>query len=215
MSLGNENHTEEQPSAAEEKPMLVIVMGVAGTGKSTLAKALNEKLGLPYIEGDDLHPKANIEKMSNGQPLTDEDREPWLQLIRTKAENILVEQQNDPAWNGKRKGVMVTCSALKKYYRDILRGKLKIGKVSPHLEPTDPATLPTYFVYIKEEEKLLRERMANRKGHFMKPNMLDSQLKTLERTEGEDGVVVVPLDATTEEQVEVAIEGLRKVAGRI
>ena len=73
--------------------------------------------------------------------------------------------------------------------------------------------LPTYFVYIKEEEKLLRERMAQRVGHFMKGNMVDSQLAALESPEGEEGVVVVPLDATTEEQVQVALDGLTALVG--
>ncbi|CAL1706439.1 unnamed protein product [Somion occarium] len=203
------------PNEGERKPILIIVMGVAGTGKTTLAKALNKVLDLPYIEGDDLHPKSNVEKMSNGQPLTDEDREPWLALIRTTAEHKIAEQQADPSFT-QRKGVMVTSSALKRYYRDILRGKRKVGAtedVPEPLLPSEAETLPTYFVYIKEEEKVLRDRIAKREGHFMKPSMLDSQLATLESPEGEEGVVVVPLDATTEEQVQKALEGLSALVG--
>lgn len=188
---------------------------MASTGKTTLAKALNEKLGLPYIEGDDLHPKSNIEKMSNGVPLTDADREPWLELIRTTAEHIVAERQAkaSPDTASQRVGVMVTCSALKRYYRDILRGTRTAQRVPEALEPATPARLATYFVYIKAEESLLRERMAQRQGHFMKPQMLDSQLATLESPEGEDGVVVVPLEKSTEEQVDIAIDQLKSLLG--
>ncbi|KAK0195034.1 hypothetical protein F5146DRAFT_269530 [Armillaria mellea] len=92
-----------------EQPVIIIAMGVSGTGKSTLGSALAESLGLPFVDGDDLHPAANIAKMSSGQPLTDADREPWLALIReTGVEKV---------------PVVMACSALKRHYRDILRGK--------------------------------------------------------------------------------------------
>ncbi|EKM54647.1 uncharacterized protein PHACADRAFT_258639 [Phanerochaete carnosa HHB-10118-sp] len=192
-------------------------MGVASTGKTTLAKALNRKLGLPYIEGDDLHPKGNIERMSNGIPLNDADREPWLEIIRTTAEHMVAEQQGKSSSDNssQRVGVMVTCSALKRYYRDILRGRCKAQGVPKHLESAMPARLATYFVYIKAQEALLRERIVDRQGHFMKPQMLDSQLATLESPEGEGGVVVVPLDKTTEEQVDIAIEELKRLLGEL
>ncbi|KAI0339891.1 carbohydrate kinase [Trametopsis cervina] len=206
-------------------PVFIVVMGVASTGKSTIAKALNDKLGLPYIEGDDLHPKANIDKMSQNIPLTDEDREPWLELIRTTAVNIVAEQEAkavteaeskgeiDPREEG-RYGVLATCSALKRYYRDILRGTYnRFPNMPEHLHAISQEKLPTYFVYIKAEEQLLRERMAQREGHFMKTTMLDSQLATLESPEGEENVVPIPLDATTDEQVRIAIEGLEKLIG--
>jgi gluconokinase len=151
--------------------------------------------------------------MSHGTPLTDEDREPWLERIRTTAEHIVAQQEvEDEAEAQRRVGVMVTCSALKRYYRDILRGTHKMKNTVEHREEP-PEQLATYFVYIKAEEHLLRERMAQRQGHFMKPIMLDSQLATLESPEGEAGVVVVPLDKTTEEQVEIALDGLRKEIG--
>ncbi|TFK44164.1 P-loop containing nucleoside triphosphate hydrolase protein [Crucibulum laeve] len=213
--------------------MFIVVMGVSGTGKSTLGNALAKELNMPYVEGDDLHPRANVEKMSAGIPLTDEDREPWLELIRTTAEHYAVEQQVEKEGNetdtqdenAKKvggKGVVISCSALKKYYRDILRGRRKPASlekspeeqtVPSHLEPSHPDILPTYFVFINGPRKILLDRMQKRPGHFMKASMLDSQLRTLESPEDEEGVVVVELTQTTEEQVRVAKEGLSKLSG--
>lgn len=171
---------------------------------------------MPYVEGDDLHPKANVDKMSSGQPLTDADREPWLELIRTTAEHITVEERVEnqaqiPA------GVVISSSALKKYYRDILRGRRKPaskGEALPtHLESAHPDVLPTFFVFIDGPRDILMDRMEKRPGHFMKASMLDSQLKTLESPVEEEGVVVVSLQDKTEDQVKAAVEGLSKLAG--
>lgn len=163
---------------------------------------------MPFIDGDGLHPKANIDKMASGQPLTDKDREPWLEIIRTKAEHILIEQRVDPS-STTRAGVVVACSALKKSYRNILRGHITALNMPEQLQPPD--TLPTYFVFIKGERDVLMDRMLKRQGHFMKANMLESQLQTLESPEGEDGVVVVPMEEHLEEQVKLAREGLSKL----
>ena len=157
---------------------------------------------MPYVEGDALHPPANIAKMSAGTPLTDADREPWLALLRTTAERTAADTGT---------GVLVTCSALRAYYRDILRGTHKPTKVPEPFDPPSPDTVATYFVYIKADETVLRDRMAKRQGHFFKPKMLDSQLATLESPEGEEGVVVVPLDRTTEEQADIAIQELSEL----
>jgi len=174
--------------------------GGSGTGKSTLGAALAKDLSMPFIDGDDLHPKANVDKMASGQPLTDEDRDPWLELIRTKAERMSVEQQVDPR-STTRAGVVVACSALKKSYRDILRGHIK-AKDSP--EPPHPGILPTYFVFIKGEKDALIDRMQKRQGHFMKAEMLDSQFQTLESPEGEEGVVSMSMEGQMEDQVRLA-----------
>jgi len=216
------------------------VQGVAGTGKTTLAKALSKTLRLPYIEGDELHPPANIAKMSAGQPLTDADREPWLALLRTTAEHLVAEQQkegrpdanpdpehvHEPSCSRplspsesdpprRRAGALITCSALRKYYRDILRGKLRPGLPAP-LHPLDPpappATLPTYFVFIEGKRGLLLDRVSKRQGHYMKANMVDSQLETLESPEGEEGVVKVDMDESTEEQVKRVLEELSQTS---
>lgn len=165
---------------------------------------------MPFIDGDDLHPKANVDKMASGTPLTDDDRDPWLEIIRTQAEHMSVEQHVDPE-STTRAGVVIACSALKKTYREILRGKMKKEDLPEHLEPPHPDILPTYFVYIKGEKDALIERMKNRKGHFMKETMLDSQLQTLESPEGEEGIVVIPMNSAIEDQVKCAREGLNEL----
>ncbi|TCD68273.1 hypothetical protein EIP91_011239 [Steccherinum ochraceum] len=207
----------------DETPIFIIVMGVAGTGKTTLAHALNAELGMPYVEGDDLHPKSNIDKMSRGQPLEDADRFPWLHVVRREAERVvksqIAEEEDAETRRAKgklprRKGVMVTCSSLKRSYRAILRGAEAEERLGSDADGEEPTTrLPTYFVYIKEDVPVLRDRIANRQNHFMKAGMLDSQLATLESPEGEEGVVVVPLNATTDEQVKKALEGLESLVG--
>jgi gluconokinase len=168
---------------------------------------------MPFVDGDDLHPKSNIDKMASGQPLTDEDRKPWLELIRTTAVRMVTEQQKrtSEAHSTARVGVVVACSALKKTYRDHLRGRSTsyvtlLGDVVP-----SSLDMPTYFLFIKGEQDALMERMGNRQGHFMKASMLASQLQTLESPEGEEGVVVIPMNSTSEDQVRLAQEGLAKL----
>src|ERR1700722_4723415 len=182
---------------------------------------------MPFVDGDDLHPQVNIDKMAAGEPLTDADREPWLKLIRKKAEEVLVAEEDRAVVgdyllrkpNTKARGVVVACSALKKSYRDILRrttttttNKGLLAEMTDCDCNNNKETLCTYFVFIKGERELLRERMEKRDGHFMKINMLESQLSTLEEpTDGEEDVVVVSLEAETDEQVGSAREGLRSL----
>ncbi|MCH6257359.1 gluconokinase [Puniceicoccaceae bacterium K14] len=134
--------------------MVYVVMGVCGCGKSTIGKILAERIGNPFFDGDDFHTAENIEKMSRGHSLTDEDRKPWLQTI---AKNI-------PIWN-KKGGAVLACSALKGIYRDWL------------LENNDGGV---NFIYLNGTRELLMKRLSQRKGHFMNPTLLDSQLKTQE-----------------------------------
>lgn len=133
---------------------VIIVMGVCGCGKSTLAMELADLLGWTYVEGDDLHPAQNIEAMSNGTALTDEMRQPWLAAIAGEIDRR----------RGQGAGVVVSCSALKQSYRRTLVG----GR--------DDAA----FVHFDLDRETLAQRMAARTRHFMPPTLLDSQLKTLE-----------------------------------
>jgi gluconokinase len=145
---------------------LIVVMGVAGSGKTTIASGLAEKLGVPFVEGDSLHPIANVKKMSAGIPLTDEDRWPWLKAI---GERMEVERVTGH-------GVVVSCSALKHVYRDCLRNEVQ-GRV--------------HFILLDGSRELIGDRMKKRKGHFMPPALLDSQFATLEKpTPDEDAVVL-------------------------
>jgi len=154
----------------------LVLMGVAGSGKTTLAGVLTDRLGLPSAEADEFHPPANIAKMSAGTPLDDDDRWPWLESIR----DWLTAQT--------RAGTpsVVTCSALKRTYRDVLRGAE--GRVR--------------FVHLTAAPDLLEERMSHRAGHFMPTTLLPSQLATLEPLgDDEDGVSVVvdvPPDAVAD-----------------
>ncbi|RCW27349.1 gluconate kinase (SKI family) [Ciceribacter lividus] len=171
------------------RPEAVIVMGVCGCGKSSVGAAIAERLGLPFVEGDVLHPQSNVEKMSRGEPLSDEDRWPWLEIIgRTMADAL-----------GRGDGIVVSCSALKKAYRDRLRAAIG-GRLS--------------FVYLEGTRELLSERMGSRTGHFMPTSLLDSQLATLEVPTGEPGVVTVDIDRGIGEIVDMAVAGLSPAAGR-
>lgn len=161
----------------------IVVMGVSGCGKTSVAEGLAAALPAAFIEGDSLHPAANVEKMSKGIPLDDEDRWPWLDTIgRAMAETL-----NDG------KSVVVSCSALKKSYRDRLR---------------QAAGGTLAFVFLKGSRDLLMTRMAARRDHFMPVSLLDSQLATLEDPSGEPGVVTVDIDASVEAIVADAFDGL-------
>ncbi|KAF9264184.1 carbohydrate kinase [Marasmius fiardii PR-910] len=203
-----------EPGASQRKPLLIIIiMGVSGTGKTTLATSLSKIYRLPYIEGDEMHPKANIDKMSAGIPLTDADREPWLELIRTRAVKIVEEQRSDQQ-EKEFLGVIVTCSALKSYYRDMLRGHKKTTVKTEETEgeeAPDPEDLPVVFLFLKGKKEMLLDRMTKRKNHYMKANMLNSQLETLEDPEGEENVIVLDIEDSTEDQLEQVKEGLSKL----
>lgn len=161
----------------------VVVMGVSGCGKSSVGAGLSARSGLPFMEGDLLHPQANVDKMAAGTPLTDEDRWPWLDRIGAE---IAAAQREGTA-------VIVTCSALKRSYRDRLRAAAG-GSLA--------------FVYLEGSFELLKQRMAARTGHFMPVSLLESQLQTLEVPTGEPAVITVNIDATLEAIVDEAFEGL-------
>ena len=164
-----------------QREPLVVVMGVSGSGKSTVGTALAERLGVPYADADDFHPAANVRKMSAGTPLTDEDRKPWLDAI--------ADWLAGRAGSG---GGVVSCSALRRRYRARLR------------EASDGV----FFVHLDGPESLLAERMAGRKGHFMPSALLRSQLDTLEPLESDEPGRAVSVDGTPDEVTERALEAL-------
>jgi gluconokinase len=137
-----------------QETLTVVVMGVSGCGKTTVAQELAARLGWEYAEGDDFHPATNVEKMRAGIPLTDEDRAPWL--------HDLAEWIGEHERAGR--SVVVTCSALKRSYRDLLRD----GHPS------------VWFAHVSADAELLRKRLEQRKNHYMPASLLDSQLATLE-----------------------------------
>ncbi|MEU0838405.1 gluconokinase [Streptomyces sp. NPDC005962] len=161
---------------------LVVVMGVSGTGKTTVGPLLAEALGVPYAEADDFHPPANIAKMSAGTPLGDEDRWPWLDAIGVWAHDHIAH------------GGVVSCSALKRSYRDRLRA-------------AEPGVV---FLHLTGERKLIADRMQERKGHFFSGAMLDSQLATLEPLQPDENGVAVDIAPGPETITEQAVAALRR-----
>lgn len=163
-------------------PVHLVIMGVSGSGKTTLAGILQRRLGWPYAEADEFHPQANIEKMSAGTPLTDDDRWPWLGAMR--------DWLTGQARAGR--STIVTCSALRLAYRDVLREAE--GRVR--------------FVHLTADPEVVAPRLGSRRGHFMPPTLLPSQYATLEPlVEGEDGVVVL-VDVPPEEVADRALAEL-------
>ena len=161
-------------------PPILVLMGPSGTGKSTIGSLLSDRFGWPFQEGDDLHSAANVEKMRRGQPLTDDDRLPWLELIA--------------AWIDERRTAgepgIVTCSALKRSYRDILRRD------------------DVVFVNFTGDASVVRDRMMRREGHYMPPALLDSQFATLETPGPDERAIDVDVALAPEDQVAFVIAAL-------
>jgi carbohydrate kinase (thermoresistant glucokinase family) len=154
---------------------IVVVMGVAGSGKTTIARDLAAALDCQFLEGDELHPPANVEKMRGGTPLGDADRLPWLKAIAARIDQ----------WRANGEAGVVTCSALKRAYRDILIG------------PRRDVTL----AYLRGTRALIEGRMKARHGHFMPVTLLDSQFATLEEPAADERAVVVDIDGAPQEIV--------------
>ena len=150
---------QEIAAAKRTSPTILVLMGVSGSGKSTVAQELQRVLGWPFQEGDDLHPPANIEKMRSGQPLNDQDRLPWLQAIARWIDECLAADQPG----------IITCSNLKRAYRNITIGTRR----------------GVTLVYLKGDEPVIQRRMLNRMHRYMPPSLLGSQFDTLEEP-GED-----------------------------
>lgn len=165
-----------------EQNTAVIVMGTTGSGKTTVGEQLAERLGWPFEEGDSLHPPENIAKMSAGQALTDADRWPWLERI-----GAWIDEQARAGHS-----VVVSCSALKRSYRDLLR-RNRPGVVFVHLAGT------------KAE---LADRLSHRRGHFMPPSLLDSQLADLQPLQADEPGVTLSIEGQPEQIVDAALNDL-------
>ena len=149
------------------KPIIVVVTGVSGSGKSTVAALLAAALGCQFREGDDLHPPENVEKMRSGTPLTDADRMPWLHKIAAEIDG----------WHARGECGVLTCSALKRPYRDIIIGDRR----------------DVVLVYLKGSRELIHQRMVARHGHFMPVALLESQFATLEEPTPDEHPIVVDI----------------------
>jgi gluconokinase len=144
--------------------MVIVIMGAAGAGKTTVGRSLAVELGWRFVEGDDAHPQRNVEKMHAGHALTDADRAPWLAALHAIIAHAL----------DRREHTIVACSALKAQYRQTLRGDLH----------------PVRFVYLRAPAALLQQRLAERTAHFFDPALLPSQLRALEEPNADDALTV-------------------------
>jgi gluconokinase len=161
---------------------VIVVMGVAGSGKSTIASLLAERLGWTYIDGDWLHPAANVEKMSRGEPLTDEDRWPWLRAIAASIDELRREDRR----------AVVACSALKRAYRDILLGDRPGARL----------------VHLEGSRETVARRLGSRDGHFMPPSLLESQFAALEVPTADERPIIVSVDDDPERLVDQIVTSL-------
>ena len=153
------------------EPLHVVVMGVSGSGKTTIAGRLATRAGYAFADADDFHPEANVAKMARGEPLTEVDRQPWLESVAAWI----------AAQHRARRSTVLACSALKRLYRDTLRAG---------------APRRVFFVQLAVPTAVLRQRMRNRRGHYMPPDLLDSQLATVEPLEPDEPGITV--EATVE-----------------
>ncbi|GBU09154.1 thermosensitive gluconokinase [Gammaproteobacteria bacterium] len=161
----------------------IIIMGVTGTGKSSVGKTLADAIGAKFIDGDDLHPRANILKMAGGEPLDDQDRAPWLERINDAAFSL--EKKNEVG--------IIVCSSLKKQYRDLIRA----------------GNQALCFLHLQGDFELINARMKARKGHYMRSNLLQSQFDALEMPDdNEKDVIPIKIDASFDQVVAKCLESL-------
>ena len=154
-----------------QEPQMIVLMGVSGCGKSSVGEVLSSWTGVSFYDGDDFHPQSNRKKMSQGIPLDDADREPWLQAIVDFAATKCEQQES----------LLVACSALKRVYRDQLR----------------TLDAPVTFVHLTSSIETIHSRLTARKNHFMPVSLLESQFQALESPQGEDGVIEVSVEQKT------------------
>ncbi len=156
----------------DKAPCALVVMGVSGSGKSTIGQTLAHRLGWTFEDGDRFHPASNVAKMSAGQPLTDQDRWPWLRAIAHEIGRVCTAGEH----------VVIACSALKRAYREVLVDSRNDVRI----------------VFLKGTQELIADRLAQRKGHFMPPELLASQFRTLEPPGAEEHPVTVSIDGSVE-----------------
>jgi len=176
-------HTTHESTAAVTR---VIVMGVSGSGKSTIGALVADAMDIPFLDGDSLHPMSNISKMAAGTPLTDEDRWPWLEIV------------GDELAGTTAAGIVIACSALKRSYRDVIRAKAP----------------DTIFLHLDGSLEVLSSRLEGRSGHFMPPALLQSQLSALEPLGADERAVVIDIAQGITEILEQAVSGIRGIANR-
>ena len=164
--------------------MVIVVMGVSGSGKTAVGEALTARLGLTFADADDFHPAANVEKMRRGIPLTDQDRIPWIRALCRAVQE----------WSADRRDVVLACSALRKWYRDALRAAVGEGGC-------------IRFVYLKGGYEEIDRRLRHRVGHFMPESLLKSQFDTLEEPDASEALVV-RIDAPVAAIVDSILAGL-------
>lgn len=173
--------TDPAPTGPSGSP-LIVVMGVSGTGKTTIGSLLATRLGAEFVDADSLHPVANIEKMAGGNPLTDEDRWPWLSLVGRRLRD---------AGAGEERLVMA-CSALKKAYRDAILTEAP----------------GTFFVHLSGTEETLSRRLEGRSDHFMPPALLRSQLETLENLAADEPGATVDVSGAVDHILDECVEAI-------
>jgi gluconokinase len=161
--------------------MPIVVMGVAGSGKTTVGEGIARHYGVPFRDADEFHPAANIAKMSSGTPLNDDDRWPWLDAIGKAIHDAAPGR------------VVIACSALKRVYRD------RIVKA---------AGRPVRFVYLDGKPETLRDRIGGRRGHFMPPSLLDSQLATLEKPAPDENAITVSIEPPVDQVIAAALNAI-------
>ncbi len=187
MPQASSMHTFSMSTAESQLPfdgrVAIVVMGVAGSGKTTVGRALSIAVGAPFIDGDDLHAPAARAKMAQGIALDDVDRMPWLDSIGA----VIADETRYPL------GVVVACSALRGIYRDRLR-----ARVGPQLR----------FLFLKGGRALMRKRIASRKGHYMPVSLIDSQFAALETPEAESDVITMAADTDIGNALPDIIRGL-------
>jgi gluconokinase len=179
--------TTRPPYQPPSSLQVILLMGVAGSGNSTLGEALAAEFGWPYRDADSFHPAANIAKMQRGEALDDNDRWPWLDAIAAWIDERRLG--NDPG--------IVSCSALKRIYRD----RLLVGRSGVRL------------VYLKGDRDVIGQRMAAREGHFMPTALLDSQFTTLEEPSPSEWPIIAPIDATPRRIAELILSAIAQEGG--